>query len=274
MDKRYRDAVEALFRMGHVRVCVATTTLSVGINMPCRTVMLVGDNQLNPLIFRQVGIFRTLACYAPGLKPSLQMIGRAGRRGYDYVGNVLFLGISPNRIASLACHQLTAVYKNVSVNSTVTASLAGLVASAQYEKDVRLAAQRTAILLDCPLGGAVDVVQQVFLKSLAFLVRHRLLRPDDGKLRWTRWSALQAALTAEREPGNVALCDLICSGVLSGIADAAGSAEKAATALLPVLAHLFHRRNLSEFCAPGSAPRLGRLCTTSANRVPRTGLRR
>ncbi|SPR00560.1 unnamed protein product (mitochondrion) [Plasmodiophora brassicae] len=232
MDKRYRDAVEALFRMGHVRVCVATTTLSVGINMPCRTVMLVGDNQLNPLIFRQ-------------------MIGRAGRRGYDYVGNVLFLGISPNRIASLACHQLTAVYKNVSVNSTVTASLAGLVASAQYEKDVRLAAQRTAILLDCPLGGAVDVVQQVFLKSIAFLVRHRLLRPDDGKLRWTRWSALQAALTAEREPGNVALCDLICSGVLSGIADAAGSAEKAATALLPVLAHLFHRRNLSEFCAPG-----------------------
>ncbi len=54
---------------------LAAGTLSYGINMPCRTVVFVGDHVwLNSLQYRQ-------------------MAGRAGRRGFDQLGHVAFLEV-------------------------------------------------------------------------------------------------------------------------------------------------------------------------------------
>lgn len=73
--KPYRDLVEILFRQGRIMVIIATGTLAMGLNMPCRTAVFYGASpHLTPVSYRQ-------------------MSGRAGRRGYDVVGRVVFLGI-------------------------------------------------------------------------------------------------------------------------------------------------------------------------------------
>jgi superfamily II RNA helicase len=79
MNRKYRQCVEMLFRKGYLRVVIATGTLSLGINMPCATVVFSGDSVfLTALNFRQAS-------------------GRSGRRGFDLLGNVVFQGISRER---------------------------------------------------------------------------------------------------------------------------------------------------------------------------------
>eukprot|EP00474_Spongospora_subterranea_P001887 CRZ02345.1 hypothetical protein [Spongospora subterranea] len=236
VHKHYRDAVEALFRMGLLRVCLATTTLAVGINMPCRTVMFIdsGDH-INPLMFRQ-------------------MIGRAGRRGYDYVGDIVFLGMSVNRIAYLSCCGLTAKHQNVVLNPGVAGSLACLISNCQYEKDLRLSARRVSTLLSCSLSGnhLREGISHMFLMSLQFLTEHLLLTPQNSSLVASRLTPLLPLLSS-MNPADLLLADLINSGVLSDIATAAGSATGAAHALLAALSHVFLKWEAPRFRAVDKA---------------------
>lgn len=83
IPKKYRNMVEILFRMKQLRVIFATETLALGINMPCRTAVFAGDSLLlDSMSFKQ-------------------MAGRAGRRGYDTQGNVVFFGITKQKVRSL-----------------------------------------------------------------------------------------------------------------------------------------------------------------------------
>lgn len=88
MNKKYRQCVEILFRKGFLRVIVATGELSLGINMPCATVVFSGDSvYLTALNFRQAS-------------------GRAGRRGFDLLGNVVFQNIDAERASNLLSSRL------------------------------------------------------------------------------------------------------------------------------------------------------------------------
>lgn len=88
MNRKYRYAVEVLFRRGYLRVVIATGTLALGINMPCKTVVFSGDS-----------IFLTALNYR-------QAAGRAGRRGFDSLGNVVFHGVSLSKINKLISSRL------------------------------------------------------------------------------------------------------------------------------------------------------------------------
>jgi ERCC4-related helicase len=84
LPHRYRVAVELMFRTGDVTVVFATQTLAQGIHAPARSVVLVHDTPtfLTPTSLRQ-------------------MTGRAGRRGYDLMGQVVFYGVTYARIRQL-----------------------------------------------------------------------------------------------------------------------------------------------------------------------------
>jgi superfamily II RNA helicase len=60
----------------------------MGIHMPCKTVVFAGDNiYLTPLTFHQ-------------------MAGRAGRRGFDTLGNIVFMNIPLHKIVQLTSASL------------------------------------------------------------------------------------------------------------------------------------------------------------------------
>lgn len=66
-----RDVLEGAFRQGLVRVLAATSTLSSGVNLPARRVIIrtptFNGRLLDPLTYKQ-------------------MSGRAGRKGVDTIG--------------------------------------------------------------------------------------------------------------------------------------------------------------------------------------------
>jgi hypothetical protein len=83
LPHRYRMAVELLFRTGGITVVFSTMTLAQGIHAPCRSVVIVRDSTfLSSTSFRQ-------------------MSGRAGRRGFDDLGQVVFFGVREGRIRQI-----------------------------------------------------------------------------------------------------------------------------------------------------------------------------
>ena len=90
----FKEAVERCFLAGLVKVVFATETLSLGINMPARSVVIeklskFGGERVEPL--------------TPG--EYTQLTGRAGRRGTDEVGYAVVLwspGVTFDQVASLA----------------------------------------------------------------------------------------------------------------------------------------------------------------------------
>jgi hypothetical protein len=76
MSAQWRMHVESLFRRRRLLFVTATSTLALGIHMPCRTVIVFGEARHFQLTASRVR----------------QMSGRAGRRGFDPHGTVVFTG--------------------------------------------------------------------------------------------------------------------------------------------------------------------------------------
>ncbi len=80
LSQKDRSKIEQLFRDNHIRVLCATSTLAVGVNLPVRLVIIKstlkyaesGYQEYNDLEIRQ-------------------MIGRAGRAGFDSQGTALIM---------------------------------------------------------------------------------------------------------------------------------------------------------------------------------------
>lgn len=84
---------------------IATGTLSLGINMPCTTVVFSGDSVfLTALNFRQAA-------------------GRAGRRGFDLLGNVVFQGLSMDKVCRLLSSRLPDLNGHFPITTTLVLRL-------------------------------------------------------------------------------------------------------------------------------------------------------
>jgi ATP-dependent RNA helicase HelY len=91
MIPAFREAVEECFTAGLLQVVFATETLSLGINMPARTVVIERLTKMRQ--HGRTGL--TSGEYA-------QLTGRAGRRGLDSVGHAVVAWSPPVSLAELA----------------------------------------------------------------------------------------------------------------------------------------------------------------------------
>mgnify|MGYP002624232226 FL=1 len=75
-----KEAIEVLYSRGLIKILFATTSFSIGLNMPTRTV-----------VFTDIYKYNDTAKEILSSSEYLQMCGRAGRRGIDKIGNVFIL---------------------------------------------------------------------------------------------------------------------------------------------------------------------------------------
>lgn len=88
----YRRQVQMLAQQGRLAVVFSDSALAYGVNMPFRSCVFCGDmgDELTPLIAQQ-------------------MQGRAGRRGMDVQGNIIYLGMEWSYIENLMLGQISHV---------------------------------------------------------------------------------------------------------------------------------------------------------------------
>ena len=241
--KPYRDAVETLFRAKHLKVVVATQTLALGINMPARSVVFCGDSKLlTPLQYRQ-------------------MAGRAGRRGFDNVGHVVFFAVPPRKLFRLLKSPLLSLRGQYPVTASFT------LRTLLFAQGLPPASQQLQFVLFPSL-----VLQSFFAHSepsaalsaqLAFHFRYSCqllleLGCLDGKGRHAGLAGFIAHLHAA-EPANFILAALLLSGRLSEMTQRFGQDKSGvARELMQLLAHLVLRLPMPAFVAAAQREREAR----------------
>ena len=91
---RFKEVVEKLFQLGYLKLVFATETLSLGINMPAKSVLIEKLTKWNGEQHVQL---------SPG--EYTQLTGRAGRRGIDIEGNSIIIwhqNLDPIALGNLA----------------------------------------------------------------------------------------------------------------------------------------------------------------------------
>ncbi|KAI4193543.1 MAG: hypothetical protein LQ346_003899 [Caloplaca aetnensis] len=223
MNRKYRQAVEMLFRKGFLRVVIATGTLALGINMPCATVVFSGDSVfLTALNFRQAA-------------------GRAGRRGFDLLGNVVFQNIKTAKVCRLLSSRLPDLTGHFPVTTTLILRLFILLhesGHSNYAVDaVNSLLSQPRLYLDGP--AFKDQVLHHLRFSIEYLRRHDLLSAEGVPLNF-------AGLTSHlyyTENSSLAMNALIKEGYFHELcADIDTSESRVLRTLMIVLSHLFGRQ--------------------------------
>ncbi|KZT04532.1 P-loop containing nucleoside triphosphate hydrolase protein [Laetiporus sulphureus 93-53] len=228
MNKRYRSLVESLYRMGFLRVVVATGTLALGINAPTRTSVFCGDSPfLTALMYRQCA-------------------GRAGRRGFDLLGKVVFYGIALDRCRRLVLSRLPSLGGNFPLTSTMVLRLFNLL---QGSENAPVAVHAIKALLRLPhVGFTSDVGRQHMLHFLRFSIdylRRAGLMDKAGNPINLFGVAAHLYYT---EPGNLALIALLRYGVIHSIC-AQPNQFAARREFMVLMCHIFSRRYLPQVYA-------------------------
>ncbi|PFH46597.1 hypothetical protein AMATHDRAFT_69528 [Amanita thiersii Skay4041] len=225
MNKGYRALVESLFRQRFIRVLISTGTLALGINAPAKTTVFVGDSPyLTALMYRQCA-------------------GRAGRRGFDLLGNVIFYGLTMDRVQRLVLSKLPTLGGNFPLTSTLVLRLCNLLHGSD-NAPIAVNAVRTVLSLPSISFGS-EVGRHQLLHhlrfSLEYLRRNNLL---DSEGKPMNLYAIVAHLYYT-EPSNLALVALLQSGVLHKICSQE-SLISAKHDYIHLMCHLFGRRYIPQ----------------------------
>ncbi|KAL4883392.1 DEAD/DEAH box helicase [Aspergillus karnatakaensis] len=222
MNRKYRQVCEILFRKGYLRVVIATGTLALGINMPCKTVVFSGDSVfLTALNFRQAA-------------------GRAGRRGFDFLGNVVFQCLPHSKV----CRLISSRLPDLKGHFPITTSLVLRLFTLLHESSRALYARKAVnSILSCPricLGGpeSKHTVLHHLRFSIEYLRRNWLLDIDGAPLNF----AGTVSHLYYTENSSFAFHALLSGGYFHGLCkEIRTNPKETLWTLMLVLSHLFGR---------------------------------
>lgn len=226
MPSQYRRIVEMLFRMRQLNVIFATGTLSLGINMPCRSVVFCGDGlYIDSVNYRQMG-------------------GRAGRRGQDDVGHVVFFGLPHSKVRALLTTPLSSFKEARPLQSD----------SFYRVVHQSIVAERTLDPDDPSVKRVHDGVVNLVTKSMNVFTNAKAAAPQKYLARYLldfyrRQGAMSSGLLGSRDAARLvslgeaqfAFLHLFRSGHLNAILKAPKTVEGVPNLLL-VCARLFARK--------------------------------
>ncbi|KAJ6151641.1 hypothetical protein N7470_007238 [Penicillium chermesinum] len=225
MNRKYRQVCEMLFRKGYLRVVIATGTLALGINMPCKTVVFSGDS-----------VFLTALNYR-------QAAGRAGRRGFDMLGNVVFQGIPYSKVCRLISSRLPHLNGHFPITTSLVLRLCSLLYGSKYAP---YAVNAVNSILSCAriyLGGPKmkDTVLHHLRFSIEYLRRNQLLDRHGAPLNF----AGCVSHLYYTENSSFAFHALLNAGYFHTLcANVVRQPKNTLLTLMLVLSHLFGRQNL------------------------------
>ena len=158
-----------LFRRGYLRLVIATGTLALGINMPCKTVIFSGDS-----------LYLTAQNYR-------QASGRAGRRGFDLLGNVVFNGIPRDRVYDIMSSRLPDLKGQFPISTSLILRcmtlLHGTRNSAFAIRSVESLLSQTRLYLGGP--ESEDSIKHHLRFSIEYLRRQHLLSAEGEPLNFS-----------------------------------------------------------------------------------------
>ncbi|EWC47251.1 hypothetical protein DRE_03370 [Drechslerella stenobrocha 248] len=223
LSRKLREATETLFRMGYLQVVIATGTLALGINMPCKTVGFVGDT-----------VYLTALSYR-------QCAGRAGRRGFDLFGNVVFHGLSPAKVNRIISSRLPSLHGHFPISTSLVLRLFTLTDGSQDSPYSHRAVNQLLSQARLCLGGDSFKAQVMhhLRFSIEYLRRQQLI---DAKGKAINFAGLVGHLYYTQNSA-FAFHALLKEGVLHTIcSDIESKPQKTCLMLMLVMAHVFGRR--------------------------------
>uniref|UniRef100_A0A8C8BAL6 DExD/H-box helicase 60 n=1 Tax=Otus sunia TaxID=257818 RepID=A0A8C8BAL6_9STRI len=228
MSARERRVVEMLFRLGYIKVVTATSTLALGINMPCKSVVFAEDSVfLDALNYRQ-------------------MSGRAGRRGQDMIGNVFFYDIPLPKVERLIKSNVPQLKGQFPLTVSLILRLMLLAAKAEDKADARAKALSVLkhSLLSFRKERYAEILKIYFMFSLQFLIKEGYLDQEGNPI---GFAGLVTHLYYY-EPSNFVLVSFLVKGLFHKLCQPIkGStvfSEDVLEKLVLILANLFGRKYL------------------------------
>ncbi|WQF77030.1 Putative P-loop containing nucleoside triphosphate hydrolase [Colletotrichum destructivum] len=211
-----------LFRTGYLTAVTATGTLALGLNMPCKTVVFAGDS-----------VFLTALNYR-------QASGRAGRRGFDLLGNVVFHGIPEHRAMEIISSRLPDLRGQFPISVMLILRLFGFLHGTKDSEYAIKAVESLLMQTRLFLGGPASqmTVKHHVRFSIEYLRRQHLLSSNGVPL---NFSGLVSHLYFT-ENAVFALHSLLMKSYLHELCKNIDREEEQRTLLLTlmtVLCHLF-----------------------------------
>ncbi|XP_017672013.1 PREDICTED: probable ATP-dependent RNA helicase DDX60 isoform X2 [Lepidothrix coronata] len=228
MSAKQRQVVEMLFRLGYVKVVTATSSLALGINMPCKSVVFAEDSVfLDALNYRQ-------------------MSGRAGRRGQDMIGNVFFYDIPLPKVERLIKSNVPQLKGQFPLTISLILRLMLLAAKADDKADATAKALSVLkhSLMSFRKERYAEILKIYFVFSLQFLIKEGYLDQECNPI---GFAGLVTHLYYH-EPSNFVLVSFLVKGLLhklcQPIKDSTVFSEDVMEKLVLILANLFGRMYL------------------------------
>lgn len=222
MNRKYRQVVEMLFRKGYLTVVISTGTLALGLNMPCKTVVFYGDS-----------VFLSALNYH-------QAAGRAGRRGFDLLGNVVFAGMTQERAYEIMSSRLPDLRGHFPLSTTLVLRSLGLMHNTKHSDYSARAVQSLLSQTRLYLGGPSNqmAIKHHLRFSIEYLRRQHLLDAAGAPL---NFAGLVGHLYFT-ENSVFAFHSLMKEGYFHGLcAEYKDSSEETLRKIVLVLSHIFCR---------------------------------